>query len=799
MNRSSSLCSETETLEMVTTTESNQWKAFCQALKYPIQGTANTLSVIKLPREAVNRLLAPTTRTTGGPTIHGADLLNAVRSLDEWTADSLGCRDDSLDEFRFKVVQGSRSSEYSGDVPVTVSCQPEKALNAEDISSYIAVSYCWHYNTWKPALGLQCDAPRSTSDQEVPLMPAMLAALLEERSSDVEPLWLDQWCINQKDKDNDEKIVAIGMMDLLYSNARKVVVCLEDVRLSANDMGILLDFGRYLEENPGSYPMNTRDIKEWDWDGKEGHLFEAVTKIFAARWFSRAWCAHEYWLGQDHVFLVPVTIDPTNAVPEDGIATILRFNSGFLFAAHYFTSMWIPGDRPGSMDKKVRHWQENVKHTHPYYWDGIFDFADGQICSKLAFTHAMRFFGGFGSAPKTPSHQVTFAVVNTLGSTNMADKLAITLNVGRTGLYLTGKQDLSVAEITWMATIVALASGDATVLASTGPPILSVGSGRVGNKSEDEIGWACVPDVDRYIQLDERLFGAKIPLAISKNGLELDVIHLGTSFQIHAPDRLKTCLAEATIDWLCDREQQSSIFVSTSLHRRHLIQALGCLLTGGVSWTIACATQVRLHPVEPLRYLSIAQSQTVVEAAFRALDRIVFRLEALDPSSPTASIDLEATKEELDEKQRRGDIMQSVKSLVTVADGLVRTVIGEQGEYDDEKVSAANELQVCVSNTEMHGGIVIFAPPASQSDYELVCPDVLRKKDKFNTNMRKGWILQGTSVPGHMVQDVRETTQTRYRLLCKTTLFMPLAFDTDDPVKDSDPFGIYHPRKVIVG
>jgi hypothetical protein len=221
----------------------------------------------------------------------------------------------------------------------------------------------------------------------------------------------------------------------------------------------------------------------------------------------------------------------------------------------------------------------------------------------------MRFFGGFGSAPKTPPHQHTFAVVNTLGSTNMADKLAITLNVGRTGLYLTGKQGLSAAEIAWMATIVALASRDATVLASTGPPIVSVGAGRVGIKSKDEIGWACVPESDRYFRLDERSFGATIPLAISRDGLELDVIYLGMSSQIHAPDRLKTFLAEAAIDWLYDREQHSSISGSASLRRRHLIQALGCLLTGGVDWTIACAAQVRLHPVDPLRYLSIANSR----------------------------------------------------------------------------------------------------------------------------------------------------------------------------------------------
>ncbi len=117
-----------------------------------------------------------------------------------------------------------------------------------------------------------------------------------------------------------------------------------------------------------------------------------------------------------------------------------------------------------------------------------------------------------------PSHRQIFAVVNALGSFSPAGKLAITLNVGQNGLKLSllGNASLSSAEIAWMATIIALASGDAAVLASTGPSILSLGN--VGLKHEDEYGWAHVPEIDRFARIEDQEKQTSLPLEISKHG-----------------------------------------------------------------------------------------------------------------------------------------------------------------------------------------------------------------------------------------------------------------------------------------
>jgi hypothetical protein len=331
-----------------------------------IHGTGSNAATFEIPGEVASRLLKPSARITRDDAVCGADLPNAVRALDRWTADRLTCRDTSLSDFKFRGIH----------------CLPKRKENmllskgeAPDItkmSSYIAVSYCWHYDTWEPALGLQSTSVRSARGQKPPLIPAMFAAILEERASEVEPLWIDQYCIHQSSE--NEKAIAIGMMDLLYSNTRVTTICLEDVRLSVKDMATLVDFGTYLREKTMASLENVWEIEKFEWGEKEGHLFEAVTKIFTARWFSRAWCAHEFWMGHNRVFLAPVKADLRATVSEDGATTIIRFNNAFLGTAHLLTSRWMPSDKASSVEKRVRHWEEHVKHSHPYFHAGIFDF-----------------------------------------------------------------------------------------------------------------------------------------------------------------------------------------------------------------------------------------------------------------------------------------------------------------------------------------------------------------------------------------------------------------------------------------
>jgi hypothetical protein len=327
------------------------------------------------------------------------------------------------------------------------------------------------------------------------------------------------------------------------------------------------------------------------------------------------------------------------------------------------------------------------------------------------------------------------------------------------------------------------------VLASTGPSILSLGS--VGLKHDDEYGWANVPEIDRFFRMEDQEKQTSLPVEVSKHGLGLDVIRLGKSPQIQEPDLVKTNLGIVAIEWLRERDRQNLIYLGNALRRRHLVSSLGCLITGGANWTIACAISLQLHPTSPLLYLNIAQNMHLIDSAFKALDRLVLLPDSSDPT--VMRLDLEGSKEILDEKHRAEDIMPGLRALVTVADGLLRTVVGEEVEYQENEISEAHQIQVCVSNIAGQGGIVIFGPPASKVKYELVCPNILRKTYQKHKHMRKGWILQENPITkGGLGPSAGKLPQT-YQLLCKTTLFTPLAVDTDNP------FAIYSPERIVVG
>ena len=162
----------------------------------------------------------------------------------------------------------------------------EGAADAADISicSYIAISYCW---------------PKASPPQlsTWPFSAAMVAAINAELHSDLEGVWIDQLCINQ---DNEaEKAVAIGAMDVIYKRARLVVILLEDIVLNIRKFVTLQTWNdTYEEEGPWQ--------GDWQIDvaGTFPTLVRILWKIYSSRWFTRAWCTHEYLVGVDHIFLL---------------------------------------------------------------------------------------------------------------------------------------------------------------------------------------------------------------------------------------------------------------------------------------------------------------------------------------------------------------------------------------------------------------------------------------------------------------------------------------------------------------
>jgi hypothetical protein len=154
----------------------------------------------------------------------------------------------------------------------------------------------------------------------------------------------------------------------------------------------------------------------------------------------------------------------------------------------------------------------------------------------------------------------------------------------------------------------------------------------------------------------------------------------------------------------------------------------------------------------------------------------------------------------LDQHPQVDSLASAINALVTIANGLVRTVVGETQEFEDGVVNPDLEIQVCVNkNVGEHGGIVIFAPRAKSERYELVCPNVLRKNEAGTKYPKKGWIIQRTDngMP-EVTNDGAAGSIPTYRLVCKTPIFMPLGFKPGDKEGGDDPLSIYTPQRVLV-
>ena len=159
--------------------------------------------------------------------------------------------------------------------------------------SYLAVSYCWHNPSWKAV-----EAAQPTTEWGVSL--PMANKILELRESKDEGVWVDRICIDQEN--DDEKKIAIGSMDIVYRACRRLVIVLEDVQLTKAEDAVGLKYAALYESMCVILRQNSMEGVEKDsftesyWQIDESDvpaIVEFSMKMLGARWYSRAWCAHE--------------------------------------------------------------------------------------------------------------------------------------------------------------------------------------------------------------------------------------------------------------------------------------------------------------------------------------------------------------------------------------------------------------------------------------------------------------------------------------------------------------------------
>ncbi|KAF2193143.1 hypothetical protein K469DRAFT_285135 [Zopfia rhizophila CBS 207.26] len=153
---------------------------------------------------------------------------------------------------------------------------------SQPVPSYIIISYCWKSPGWSKT-GF------SKVEQPWPIQHAFVEDLLQLRESADEGIWIDQLSIDQKD--DQEKKVAIGAMDILYRSARQLVIILEDIEIPQEEEEIA---NRYWKVVQSAIPSD-----QWNPPESDLKLIESLfLRIMSSRWFSRGWCSHEFQISK---------------------------------------------------------------------------------------------------------------------------------------------------------------------------------------------------------------------------------------------------------------------------------------------------------------------------------------------------------------------------------------------------------------------------------------------------------------------------------------------------------------------
>ncbi|KAF3006845.1 hypothetical protein E8E13_010747 [Curvularia kusanoi] len=208
---------------------------------------------------------------------------------------------------------------------------PFRLLNDVDCpgeeEGYIALSYCWKKTNRDTPRKIVEDLPfawsREVEEFPLPTSAVLFQAVLREKGAK-EGLWFDQVCIEQED--DAERAAAIGAANAIYSNARVVVVALDDIVASPEEEQFLrcyMDQYSY-SDLPVDQQPNARQNPPFMYQYPTFASF--FGRFIQSEWFERAWCAHEMRLGQQHIFLLRCSTQY-----EDEVQTVLRFTTSFLF------------------------------------------------------------------------------------------------------------------------------------------------------------------------------------------------------------------------------------------------------------------------------------------------------------------------------------------------------------------------------------------------------------------------------------------------------------------------------------
>ncbi|KAL9582064.1 MAG: hypothetical protein Q9212_003515 [Teloschistes hypoglaucus] len=361
------------------------------------------------------------------PNFDAVEVHKRIECVDPEIAEDFGFKKDAQMEAPFRLIRPEKSN---------------KIVPAVQLPTFIALSYCWHNPSWDskddPASIIMANAKMSW-----PISTSMVKALLLERTSWDEGIWIDQCCINQDDP--QEKSQTIAFMDRIYEQARVVAVILEDIVIDDTERDLLEDL---IQQCSNRGAMEPSVLLE---SNLTHRIVGLALKILSARWFTRAWCNHELLVSKNHIFIVGVQ-NLGHDQPKVLRITLKFLNSMISVCSRYSYT--------GAHDK--HHSSLMARYRELRFLHVIFNpFGLG---GGYNLSHA-EMDGLFGFRLKSPVE--TLRNLQLFGATVAADKLAITLNIVGSALYYKGAER-SEHDCGLLTSVVALTAGDPTVLCASG-------------------------------------------------------------------------------------------------------------------------------------------------------------------------------------------------------------------------------------------------------------------------------------------------------------------------------------------
>ena len=452
-----------------------------------------------------------------------------------------------LKQFYPSTAQGFRlKGEAISQAPLRFLCESSEQNQQDSLrrfDSFLALSYCWHNASWEPAGGL------GHPEMEWPISSQMVYALLKQRVTSSEGVWIDQCCIDQTDE--SEKSLAIGSMDLVYRSARKVVVVLEDIWISEQDEIMLQDLFTNHEND--------------DWTPQSENLnplFLVLHRIVSARWFRRAWCSHELQLGTDFVFLLP---------DSNGVVEL-------------------------NLDSLEVLYSETVDHVLQN--DDLTKMMTESFLSYDFLTRAMN------SRDEHVGKSLisAFSDIDLLECSVPTDKVSIAINTANLQLYFTGRDKLS-DECRWLLALIALSASDASALCGV-EDLLKINDG-AGEPSYSWMHWSNDGEDTRIALGPSKLREPSCITTVDQYGITLDLLCF-IGFDVKKPSNFSCLCAEYFLNCLSQQvlnkefaEQpfwlQHNISLTENLtaqrrERQFTMEILACSLDCGIAWMMGQMT-----------------------------------------------------------------------------------------------------------------------------------------------------------------------------------------------------------------